>query len=470
MAKRISVIGRILALLCMLPLLLAACVKEPPAPDPEPSWPEPPPYSATIEYGEPDEIQDWGFFEAYIRFPQAGGPFDKEIRQWAETAFQNAKAEVESLRAADPGATGEINIHFDSYLMDGRFAGVVESGMFSTSQLAHPADIVRVFNLDLSRGVFLEPSDILDLSKADGVLPALREKILAEYPGMEGLLGDMDESWLGCLAVSRDGVIVILERAAFLPGYLGTLKIALSRSELGSALLLGAQPEPDPAEPPPQQTLPPSIPLQPGELDPSRPMVALTFDDGPSKYTARMLDILEQCGGRATFCTVGNLVNTRKDTVLRASNLGCEVIGHSWDHKNLAKLTQDEVEKQILDTSNTIEAITGAAPCMYRPPYGAVDGKVKDASRALGFAIINWSVDPEDWKSKDADAVYSAVMGHVSDKAIVLSHDLYGTTVDAYARIIPELISQGYQLVTVSELLSCTHDTLEAGNVYYSGK
>jgi peptidoglycan/xylan/chitin deacetylase (PgdA/CDA1 family) len=179
---------------------------------------------------------------------------------------------------------------------------------------------------------------------------------------------------------------------------------------------------------------------------------------------------VEQYNIRVTFCTVGNLLNARSDVVARAASLNCEVIGHSWDHKDLTKLSSDAIRKELTDTQNTIQAITGVNTHLYRPPYGSVNDNVRNVSKELGFALINWSVDPEDWKSRNADAVHTAVMNDAGNKSIVLSHDLYGTTADAYERIIPELLAQGYQLVTVSELLSYTHDSLEAGKVYYNGK
>jgi len=200
-------------------------------------------------------------------------------------------------------------------------------------------------------------------------------------------------------------------------------------------------------------------------------MIALTFDDGPSKYTTQVLDILEKYNARATFCVVGNLVNARKDTVKRAFDLDCEIIGHSWDHRDLSKLTVEEIESQLNDTSAVIETVTGdVSPKLFRPPYGAVSSTLKNASAQLGYAMINWSVDPEDWRTRNADAIYSEVMSNLSSKAIVLSHDLYGATADAYERIIPELVSMGYQLVTVSELMYYSGKTLEAGVVYYSGR
>jgi len=232
-------------------------------------------------------------------------------------------------------------------------------------------------------------------------------------------------------------------------------------------------PAPPPAEPPadpPVRPAIPSVPPQSGDIDPSKPMIALTFDDGPSKYTSHVLDILEKYGARATFCVVGNIVNARQETVKRTSDLGCEVIGHSWSHRDLSKLSSEEIKKELNDTSAAIEAITGVWPRLYRPPYGAVNNTLKSVSAELGYAIIYWSVDPLDWSSRNADKIHTAIMSEAGNYAIVLSHDLYGSTADAMERVIPELISKGYQLVTVSELMYYSDKTLEAGVVYYSGK
>jgi peptidoglycan/xylan/chitin deacetylase (PgdA/CDA1 family) len=132
-------------------------------------------------------------------------------------------------------------------------------------------------------------------------------------------------------------------------------------------------------------------------------------------------------------------------------------------------LTEEQIKQQILDTNAAVEAITGVETRMFRPPYGAVNDRLQKVSHELGFAIINWSVDPKDWRDRDADTVYRAIMRNVQDRSIILSHDLYGTTAAAMERVIPELIAQGYQLVTVSELLSFSYDSLEAGKVYFKG-
>jgi len=121
-----------------------------------------------------------------------------------------------------------------------------------------------------------------------------------------------------------------------------------------------------------------------------------------------------------------------------------------------------------MDTSSVIETITGAALPFFRPPYGSVDDSLRNVARELGFALINWSVDPTDWDTRDADLIYTAIMSDVRDGSIILSHDIYSATADAMRRVIPALIADGYQLVTVSELLYYRHGALEAGRVYYN--
>jgi len=213
----------------------------------------------------------------------------------------------------------------------------------------------------------------------------------------------------------------------------------------------------------------PEVPVIRPDIDPSRPMVALTFDDGPSKHTARILDLLEKHGGRATFFVVGNLVEPRRDTIERAHELGFEILGHSWDHSDLTKLSADAIKKQLLSTADIIEDITGVRPHSFRPPYGAVNDTVKKVSRDLGFGIINWSVDTLDWKHRNADYIYNVIMKDARDRTIILNHDLYVTTADAMERVIPELISRGYQLVTISELLYFSNMEIEPGKVIYRG-
>ena len=196
-------------------------------------------------------------------------------------------------------------------------------------------------------------------------------------------------------------------------------------------------------------------------------MLALTFDDGPSAHTERLLDAFEEHGGKGTFFVVGNMLKDRTDTLIRMAEEGHEIAGHSWNHRQLTALEPSDLKKQLMSTRAKIYDITGVDPVLARPPYGSFDDEVKAASKKYGIALVNWSVDTQDWKYRDANYVYNSVMKQAKDGAIILCHDLHGTTVDAMERAIPALIDQGYQLVTVSQLLTSQGGEIEAGKVYY---
>ena len=427
--------------------------------------------SVVMEYGHAGSIKDNdGPLFAYIRFPVAGGFADEEIANWAHQTHQNAENEIQILRERDELVEGEINVQFDSYLKENRFVGIALQGVLRDTAEENPRDIIKTFNLDLQREVFLENADILDVSRQEDILYLLREKIRMNYPEAQSVLDQIDEDWLEYLTISSQGIYVILKQETT---QIRTTKILLPFDELEELLLLEREAEP-PLEPTPEpDTIPeitqPTVPPQSGDVDPSRPMVALTFDDGPSGYTSRLLDLLEQYGGRATFFVVGNLVDSHQDVVARAAASGSEVLGHSWDHSDLSRLSEEEIRAQLLNTNDVIERITGIVPQHFRPPYGAVSDALQNVSRELGLGIIYWSIDPRDWEIKDANSVYNAIMREVSDGVIILSHDIYESTIVAMEWIVPELISQGYQLVTISELIYYSGMGFAPGEIIYRG-
>lgn len=194
---------------------------------------------------------------------------------------------------------------------------------------------------------------------------------------------------------------------------------------------------------------------RPGDaIDPGQKMLALTFDDGPGRHTSRVLDTLDKYRARGTFFVLGQQVTGRADVVKRMANEGHEIGNHSWDHALLPPLSPERVQQEVLDTQNAIRTATGGyTPVLMRPPYGASSPALAACLHAQGLTLALWNVDPEDWLHKgDANAVYSAVMGSAHDGGIVLLHDIHEGSVEAIERAVPELMSQGYQLVTMSQL------------------
>ena len=187
-------------------------------------------------------------------------------------------------------------------------------------------------------------------------------------------------------------------------------------------------------------------------VDPTRPMVALTFDDGPhAVYTDQILDILEKNGAVATFFEVARNLPKAPDAVRRAVDLGCEIGSHSYRHANLGKMDQAAQQADQAAADAIFQEVLGTTPTLLRPPYGSMNKTLKTT---CGRSIVTWSIDTEDWLSKDADKVVASVQNAGNlDGQVILLHSIYGSTVEATRTLVPWLQEQGYQLVTASELI-----------------
>jgi peptidoglycan/xylan/chitin deacetylase (PgdA/CDA1 family) len=195
--------------------------------------------------------------------------------------------------------------------------------------------------------------------------------------------------------------------------------------------------------------------------------VALTFDDGPGPYTARLLDELAAADVRATFFLVGRNVATRPELVARMVAEGHEVGNHSWDHPQLTDLDAAGVVDQLARTDAAITAATGGtAPTIVRPPYGDYDDAVLADLAARGESAITWDVDTRDWENRDAGITTTRALAGVVAGSIVLMHDIHPTSVDAVPGLVDQLRQRGFTFVTVSQLLG---DQLTAGAAYARG-
>ena len=196
-------------------------------------------------------------------------------------------------------------------------------------------------------------------------------------------------------------------------------------------------------------------PAQTTDIDPARPMIALTFDDGPrAAVTNRILDCLQQYGGRATFFMVGSNVDGNAAAVQRMAAQGCEVGNHTYNHKYISKIGQSGIISQVGDTNQKIAAICGISPVVMRPPGGYIDGASLAVLGTMGMPAIMWSIDTRDWQHRNPQKTINNVLSQVRDGDVILMHDIYSTTADAAVVLIPELTARGFQLVTVSELAS----------------
>ena len=205
--------------------------------------------------------------------------------------------------------------------------------------------------------------------------------------------------------------------------------------------------------------------ISPADFPRNQKMVALTFDDGPSKFTPQILDCLAAHNAKATFFVVGTNTNAYPAIVKRASDMGMEIGNHTMHHKNLKTLSANGIQSELNSASSAIFAACGKRPTIIRPPYGNYNRTVSSVANG---PLILWSIDTLDWKTRNADKTVQSILSNVKDGSIILMHDLYSQSAEAAVRVIPELISRGYKLVTVSELAAAKGVAMQNGKNYSS--
>ena len=179
-------------------------------------------------------------------------------------------------------------------------------------------------------------------------------------------------------------------------------------------------------------------------------VVALTFDDGPSKYTEKILNVLKKYNACGTFFLIGNKVDFYGDTLIRMLKEGSEIGNHSYDHKLLTRLSKEEFQEEINKTQKAIKRVTGFTPTLFRPTYGGYTNTLKSYT---DLKFVLWDVDSRDWQVKTKDKILRNVLPNVKSGSIILMHDNHEYSLNALEDIISNLKKQGYKFVTVSELL-----------------
>ena len=195
-----------------------------------------------------------------------------------------------------------------------------------------------------------------------------------------------------------------------------------------------------------------------------RPMIALTFDDGPGEYTEELINCLVENNAKATFFMLGQNVEAYPEIAKELSDAGMELGNHSYSHPDLVTIGAEAAAQQVSNTDAALKAATGFEATVMRPPGGSFNDSVK---AAIDHPLIIWSIDTRDWATKSEDQTYQVVMDNAQDGSVVLMHDIHEWSVKAAIRMIPDLIAKGFKLVTVSEVGEAKGKTLQSGNAYY---
>ncbi len=187
----------------------------------------------------------------------------------------------------------------------------------------------------------------------------------------------------------------------------------------------------------------------------ARPLLALTFDDGPhATLTPQLLDLLAERNVRATFYVVGNRISHHQGIMGRIADEGHEIGNHSWSHPSLGGLSDAAILSQIDRTSAAIVEAVGRPPVTMRPPYGNLSPRqTRMLYASRGLQSVLWSVDTEDWRRSGEDVMVNRILSQSRPGGVILAHDIVAQTIRAMPVAIDGLLTRGYEFVTVSELM-----------------
>lgn len=192
-------------------------------------------------------------------------------------------------------------------------------------------------------------------------------------------------------------------------------------------------------------------------------LIAFTFDDGPSSYTEKLLEILKENESKATFFITGNVIRQNESIIKKIQDEGHQIGVHGFSHVSFTDLDIDEVDAEIAVTQDILYDIGVKPSNAVRPPFGKLNETIKEQ---IHSPFILWNIDTEDWKTRNKDKIKNRVLNNISEGSIILMHDAYPATIEAFKELIPTLKEKGYKLVTVDEMHKRYAVDLVPGRVY----
>jgi len=472
-----SVRFSLLSLLLACMMLLVSCA----------SRPEP------VAEAAPPEPTDWMNLDmSWVMGQNFDGVQIMEIRRQSDTHLEIAHVPVTGLDALDNLLAADARARMDAFEADYAAANTPSTEAATTAEPQEPADarfmlecavtqnengvisvifaqqdslrysqgqapLISIESYSKSTGVKADPLDGLELSgEIQAVLsPTLRASIAqggvhaAEDEWLVNALQDEGSGWNTAIAQSNGAALVLTQPSGDM------MTVSFTKDQVAAARKSLEEPK---------ETKPA---VKPSENS-GKKLVALTFDDGPTKtHTPRLLDILKEYNVKCTFFMQGVNVKARPETVKRVYDEGHEIGNHTYDHPNLTKISFKEVDSQLNKTADLIKDACGFRPRLVRPPYGSTTYSLRDHMRdELDMPCIKWSVDARDSFTDSADEIVQTCLNETKDGDIILLHDTHDYSVDAVPRIIKGLQDKGFTFVTISELLTRNGDKILGGESY----
>lgn len=357
---------------------------------------------------------------------------DKAITKYIQEQHKQFKKDYENNRSIS-----ELNIDYE-YHKNGNYYQIVLITFISSNDLINPIYKIKTFVFDADKNTFLTLLDIAN--EKDLSIGKIKQELIEDYKNCISI-PQLEETFsnLNTLQFTFDENSIVL--------YFNPDEIMKNNYQIIEHEIVFSKFKVHFEQQEKNQTV--QYQKKERDLDVHKPTIALTFDDGPSKYTKEIIEILNEYDANATFFILGNKVEFYRETLERSLSYGNELGNHSYNHKYLSKLSVEELKKQIELTNQIVQNTLHYEIKYLRPTYGSVNQKLKKNSN---LEIVLWNVDTKDWKIKNGKKIAEKALNDIKDGKVILMHDIYKTTLEALKIMLPELKKQGYQIVTVSEL------------------
>ena len=333
-----------------------------------------------------------------INYPNTGiSNLDNKIDEYIKNVYDTFKEEYQNYYSLFNSS--ELNVDYKYFKVD-NYVNIVLYTYINTSKLEHPINEVKTYIYDTDKKKFLQFEDIVNYDKLKILIPYIKENLINKYN--DCILKELIDKEI---TLDYNNYQDFTIDSANLTLYFNPYKISSEMCNIISVdiPLSKINIYVDKTT----NTFKQVIKEVDNIIDPTKKVVAITFDDGPSKYTNKILEVLEKYDANATFFVLGNKANYYQDTLINILKKGNEIGNHSYNHKWLARLSEEDIKTQIDDTQKMIKLMTGYTSKLLRPTYGSVNDKVKNAT---DLPIILWDVDSNDWKIKNSKTIWGELV------------------------------------------------------------
>lgn len=371
-----------------------------------------------------------------INYPTTGYKnIDNLIKNDVQKIYDDFKDNYESFSSLT--TKSELNIDYTYNKLDNNIITITLSTYISSSKLKNKINYIKTYNYDINKQKILSLNDLVDENNIKKIPKLINNYLIKNYKEFFSIddLNNIKYDY-SLFSIDNDYLYIYYNPKEISNNYDDIIDILIPLEKINLSFNKI------------KKNKVASVPVN-NIIDVNKKVVALTFDDGPSKYTNELLDVLKDNDAVGTFFIIGNKVEIYSDTLNKAIKNCNEIGNHSYNHKWLTKVDNTELDNQINKTQDIIYETLNYKPINFRPTYGSINNNMRNN---INLNIVLWNVDTMDWKYKSVDKIVSRATKNTKDLDIILMHDTRKRTVEAVKKIIPILKEQGFTFVTVSEL------------------